>query len=106
MAHDARVICSWLGGSPMSIGVHQFVRLFVKRFLAAIVLAVMLTGGAAAGPVEDAVAAYDRGDYAAALRLFRPLAEQGNVAAQYGLGVFYRDGSGAKGVNTMISSAI
>ena len=45
LAHDARVICSRLGGSPMSIGVHQFVRLFVTRFLAGIVLAVMLTSG-------------------------------------------------------------
>ena len=30
-----------------------------------------------AGPYEDGVAAYDAGDYAAAYRLQRPLAEEG-----------------------------
>ena len=32
---------------------------------------------AIAGPLEDAAAAYDRGDYATARRLYLPLAEQG-----------------------------
>ena len=38
--------------------------------------------------------AYDRGDYATALREWRPLAEQGNADAQFYLGVMYRDGQG------------
>ena len=41
-------------------------------------IVVLLVSGAAvpavAGPLEDADAAYDRGDYATALRLWRPLA--------------------------------
>ncbi len=43
---------------------------------------------------EDAKAAYDRGDYATALRLLRPLAELGNAAAQHYLGKMYADGMG------------
>jgi len=38
--------------------------------------------------------AYERGDYDTALAEFRPLAEQGNVAAQYNLGVMYDNGRG------------
>ena len=38
--------------------------------------------------------AYDRGDYATALREFKPLAEQGDAYAQYNLGVMYDKGIG------------
>ena len=48
----------------------------------------------AAGPLEDANAAYNRGDYATALRLLRPLADQGDASAQYNLGVMYDNGQG------------
>jgi TPR repeat protein len=37
---------------------------------------------------------YNRGDYVPAIRLFRPLAEQGNAKAQSALGVMYRRGEG------------
>jgi TPR repeat protein len=50
--------------------------------------------GAVAGPWEDGMAAYNRGDYLPAIRLFRPLAEQGNAKAQNVLGVMYRRGEG------------
>jgi TPR repeat protein len=53
-----------------------------------------LAGGAAAGPFEDAQAAYGRSDHATALRLWRPLADQGNAAAQYALGFMYDRGQG------------
>ena len=46
------------------------------------------------GQFEDAVFAYERGDYAKAYRLFKPLAEQGVPAAQYNLGVMYSKGQG------------
>ena len=49
---------------------------------------------AVAGPWEDGMAAYNRGDYVPAIRLFRPLAEQGNPKAQSVLGVMYRRGEG------------
>jgi uncharacterized protein len=46
----------------------------------------------AAGPLEDAATAFNRRDYATALRLVRPLAEQGDATAQYNLGIFYDNG--------------
>ncbi len=49
---------------------------------------------AAAGPFDDAISAHERGDYAAALRLLRPLAEQGNACAQFNLGFMYANGEG------------
>ncbi len=66
----------------------------LKRILAGVVLSLMLTGAAAAGPLEDGLAAHERGDYATALRLFRPLGEQGNASAQFNLGVMYALGQG------------
>ncbi len=48
----------------------------------------------AARQLEDAEAAYAKGDYATALRLFRPLADQGNAKAQYNLGSMYPVGWG------------
>ena len=74
----------------------------MRRILAGVVLSLMLTGGVAAGPYEDALAAYDRGDYATALRLMRPLAEQGNARAQFNLGVMYTKGQGVpQGIVTL-----
>ena len=66
----------------------------MKRILAGVVLTLMLTGGAAAGPLEEGVAAYTRGDYATALRLQRPLAEYGDAFAQLTLGLIYYHGQG------------
>jgi TPR repeat protein len=50
--------------------------------------------GAQAGPWEDGMAAYNRGDYVPAIHLFRPLAEQGNPKAQSVIGQMYRKGEG------------
>ena len=47
-----------------------------------------------AGPFEDANAAYEKGDYATALQLWRPLADQGDASAQIRMGASYADGSG------------
>ncbi len=52
-----------------------------------------LTAPAWAG-FDEAVVAYKRGDYATALREWRPLAEQGNAKAQYNLGIMYDKGRG------------
>ena len=63
--------------------------------IAALCAAVLLglTAPAWAG-LDEAVAAYQRGDYASAFREFRPLAEQGNANAQYNLGIMYDNGQG------------
>lgn len=44
--------------------------------------------------IEDADAAYLRGDYTMAVRVYKELAEQGNAAAQYNLGTCYALGQG------------
>ena len=47
-----------------------------------------------AGELEDGYAAFARGDYTNALKLLKPLADQGNVGAQVQLGMMYEDGLG------------
>ena len=64
--------------------------------LLAVVLFVALTGTAIAGPFEVGQAAFQRGDYATALRLWLPLARRGIVAAQHNVAVIYD--SGGRGV--------
>ena len=44
--------------------------------------------------IEQAFAAYNASDYSQALRLFKPLAQQGNAEAQNSLGVMYAKGQG------------
>jgi TPR repeat protein len=67
-------------------------KLTLKHAVAAIILVSSFASSVAAGPLEDAAAAVKRRDYATALRLIRPLAEQGDATAQYNLGVFYDNG--------------
>jgi len=43
---------------------------------------------------DEGLAAYNKKDYAAALREWRPLATQGDVSAQLALGVIYENGQG------------
>src|SRR4029079_12110789 len=66
----------------------------LKHVVVAIILILGFAAPAAAGPLEDADAALKRRDYATAVRLIRPLAEQGNANAQYNLGVLYDNGLG------------
>ena len=69
-------------------------KLAAKRIFAVIALTLSFAAPVAAGPLEDATAANDKGDYATALRLLRELAEQGNARAQFKLGDMYGDGRG------------
>src|SRR5260370_1419165 len=66
----------------------------IKSWLVAVVVSTSLADSLAAGPLDDGQAAYDRGNYATALLLWRPLAEQGDASAQYSLGVMYDHGQG------------
>ena len=67
----------------------------MKRLLLTVTTALLLSVGAAlAGPTEDGNAAYERGDYAEAVRQFRLGAAQGNVHAQTLLGLAYDRGEG------------
>lgn len=44
--------------------------------------------------LKDVADAYVKGDYATALRLLRPVADQGDASAQYFLGLMYQRGNG------------
>jgi TonB family protein len=51
-------------------------------------------GTAWGGALEDGGAAFERNDYVTAIKLWRPLAEQGNAPAQAMLGAMYNEGLG------------
>jgi hypothetical protein len=64
-----------------------------RRLILIVVLIVGLAAPAWAG-FDNGMAAYERGDYENALREWQPLAEQGDAAAQYNLGIMYAKGQG------------
>ena len=68
----------------------------IRRGIVALALLATLSGApvAAGQTFDEAVAAYDRGDYATAVRGFLVHAEQGDATAQYKLGVMYNYGEG------------
>jgi uncharacterized protein len=68
----------------------------LKRAIAATVLVSAFAAPMAAGTFEDAVDAHARGDYAKALRLIRPLANDGDASAQFNLGLMYTTGQGVQ----------
>jgi hypothetical protein len=70
----------WLGGTVIVLGILALSAFARDEWLS--------------GPFEDVDAAYKRGDYTTALRLFRPLADQGVAAAQSNLGLMYDKGQG------------
>ena len=71
----------------------------MKMFRLAVVtllISLVLPTGLLAADIDAGYAAHSRGDYAAALREFRPLAEQGNASAQTSLGFMYSKGRGVQ----------
>jgi TPR repeat protein len=62
-------------------------RVFLRAGLVG--LALLLAAPASGQDLQKGVEAYERGDVAAALREWRPLAEQGDATAQHILGVMY-----------------
>ena len=64
------------------------------------IIALSVGSPGVAGPLEDGMAAHDRGDVENALRLIQPLADQGDAEAQYYLGFIYRTGLGIAEDNT------
>jgi uncharacterized protein len=64
----------------------------IKILLVGGLLALARLGASMAGPLEDGLTAYQNGDYTEVLRLWRPLANQGNAIAQAQLGIMYLNG--------------
>src|SRR5512141_2735038 len=71
-------------------------RWHMRRTAAAVILIIslFLAVPAIAGPLNDGIAAYDRGDYKTAYRLIQPLADKGLPEAQFNLGLMYYNGHG------------
>ena len=72
-----------------------------RAFMRALaVSAVLLVGSLSAVPAfanfEDGVRAYLAQEYSAALDFWRPLAEEGNAPAQFGMGLSYENGRGVE----------
>ncbi len=66
----------------------------LRRFAISLVLAMLLALTACAQDYQKGRAAAKRGDYATALKEWRPLAEKGDAKAQRSLGQMYRRGQG------------
>jgi len=66
----------------------------MKGFLIFPVLLIFLFGIPAFADYQKGLDAYESGDYATALKEWKPLADQGHVVAQYNLGIGYANGKG------------
>jgi hypothetical protein len=83
-----------------NVGAGVPIAMRIARAYAAILGALLCVGStpALAGPLEDGQAAYDAGDYETAIRLWRPLAKQGDALAQHALGLVYITGHASPNV--------
>lgn len=74
--------------------------MFALPYLSTVILLAVLLGGgnvlAAASDAEmdQAMAAVEKGDFPAAVKIFEALAKAGDAEAQYNLAMLYRDGKG------------
>ena len=67
-------------------------RNLIKTFI--LMLMLSFSHASIAGDLEDGLEAHDKGDFETALRLWTPLAEQGDAEAQLRLSVMYFSGEG------------
>ena len=71
--------------------------MMLRKLLMVLVVGAAVTVGSSSlafSDFQDGLAAFQRRDYATALKEFRPLAEQGEALAQFYLGVMHEDGRG------------
>jgi uncharacterized protein len=67
------------------------------KLLTSLIVGAFFVFGAVSAQAQDfakGLAAYETGDFANALKEWRPLAEQGDTDAQHNLGVMYKSGNG------------
>jgi TPR repeat protein len=67
----------------------------MKRLALALFL-VFMDAGSVVAELDEAIAAYEHGDYETAFRELVPLAEQGDFEAQFRLGLMYGRGEGVQ----------
>ena len=65
----------------------------MKKIVWVLTACVLLASG---GDLEDGLSAYDKKDYKKAVALYQKAADQGDVSAQYNLGLMYDKGKGVK----------
>jgi TPR repeat protein len=65
-----------------------------SRIVFAVMMALLLRGSPGWADYLGALESYNLGDYQGALKEFRPMAEEGNAAAQLLLGFMYERGQG------------
>jgi uncharacterized protein len=66
----------------------------LRHAITAILVLLSIAAPVAAGPLEDGNAAYSRGDYKTAMRILRPLADQGDGMAEAIVGLMYKNNFG------------
>ena len=82
---------------PSPIPRHFFYNFSMKRLLPVLIVFGVFLGSAGiswSADFQKGLDAAQRGDFATALREWKPLAEQGVPGAQYNLGLMYEDGKG------------
>lgn len=62
--------------------------------LPVVFLTLLLANPVLSADFQKATDAYNKGDFATAMKEWTPLAEQGNASAQHNVGVMYKDGEG------------
>ncbi len=72
----------------------QTVRSQIQAMIGAALLVLGLAGAAGADPYSSGMAAAGAHDYATAVQLWRPLADEGQANAQDSLGILYENGMG------------
>jgi V8-like Glu-specific endopeptidase len=82
------------GISPLRVQMQGPYARLLRRILTALLMLAAVVGTAVGDTFDDALAAYQKGDYAIALQLFRALADDGREDAQYNLGFMYFSGKG------------
>tara|TARA_R110002096_G_scaffold158845_1_gene324382 strand:+ start:917 stop:1510 length:594 start_codon:yes stop_codon:yes gene_type:complete len=66
----------------------------IKKIITGLTLSMLLASGVANADYNSAYSAYKSGDYKAAFKEMLPLAEQGNIDAQWHIGLMYSNGEG------------
>jgi TPR repeat protein len=66
----------------------------IKNLSTGLTLSLLLASGVASADYNSALSAYSSGDYKAAFKEMLPLAEQGNIDAQFWIADMYDSGKG------------
>ena len=68
----------------------------IKTIIFAAIIGFTASNAAMADRFDDGVVAFIKGDSATAMKIWQPLAKEGNAEAQYHLGYMFQTGTGVK----------